>query len=149
MPVKHIWEDKPPAKPPKPGKPPARPNPTPINKRAIKRQDIVVPARLTWRDHLGMRRFATVATRNVSDFGVFVECPTRLVLPLYRLVHFEIEPAIRACAGVPETLRHGRVLAAVYRVTHDSRTCRHGIALRLMIDPMQYEAATAIAGARA
>ena len=43
-------------------------------KRTAERRSVAVPARLTWKDQYGTTRFASVITRNVSEFGVYVEC---------------------------------------------------------------------------
>jgi len=60
-----------------------------------------------------------------------------LSIPLYRLVHFQIEPGVCAAADLPGFLSHGRVLAAVYRVTTPKNDERHGhgMALRLILEP--------------
>ena len=105
------------------------------NKRAVSRRAVSLPARLAWKDNRGVSRFASVMTRDISDYGVFVECPSALSLPLFRLVQFQLEPAVREALDVPEPLRQGRVLSAVYRVTRANRQARHGVALRLMVDP--------------
>jgi hypothetical protein len=90
---------------------------------------------LAWKDQRGVGRFASVVTRDVSAFGVFVECDKALALPLYRLVQFQLEPTVRLTPEFPEPLRHGRILSAVYRVSPAQGQERHGIALRLMVEP--------------
>ena len=50
-----------------------------------------LPARLTWKDQRGTTRFASVVTRNVSEFGVYVECQSPVSIPLFRLVQFQLE----------------------------------------------------------
>jgi hypothetical protein len=96
----------------------------------------MLPARLTWKDQRGSTRFASVVTRDVSEFGVFIECTSPLSIPLYRLVQFQLERDARELDDVPQSLRQGRLLAAVYRVHQPSRAGgRQGIALRLMVDP--------------
>jgi hypothetical protein len=96
----------------------------------------MLPARLTWKDQRGSTRFATVVTRDVSDFGVFVECQTPIAISRFRLVQFQLERDARECDGLPEPLRHGRLLSAVYRVQPATRSGgRQGLALRLMVDP--------------
>ena len=127
--MKHIWTD------------PRPPKRTDANKRGTERRVVALPARLTWKDQRGATRFASVVTRNVSDFGVYVECDTPVSIPLYRLVQFQLERD--ACAGtvLPETLQHGRVLSAVYRVSPPSGSQRQGLALRLMVEPRRNAAA--------
>jgi len=105
-------------------------------KRAFDRRAVTIPARLTWKDQRGTTRFATVVTRNVSEFGAYVECQSAVSIPLFRLVHFQLEREVRESDGLPATLRQGRILAAVYRVAPGTLTgARQGLALRLMIDP--------------
>ena len=88
-----------------------------------------------------MTRFATVVTRNVSRFGVYVESQSPVSIPLYRLVQFQLERDGRAVDGaLPQSLQ-GRILSAVYRVSPASPTRPQGFALRLMIDPRQSAAA--------
>jgi hypothetical protein len=104
-------------------------------KRSAERRTVTLPARLTWKDQRGATRFATVVTRNVSEFGVFVECQSAVSIPLFRLVQFQLERDVRESDGLPSSLRQGRILSAVYRVTPASRSTPQGLALRLMIDP--------------
>ena len=104
-------------------------------KRAAERRAVNLPARLTWKDARGTMRFATGVARNVSDFGVYIECQTPVNLPLYRIVHVQIERDATASNALPTALLRGRVLSAVYRISPPSMSKRQGIALRLMIDP--------------
>jgi hypothetical protein len=117
------------------------------DKRATERRDLSIPARLTWKDQRGTTRFASVVTRNVSTFGVYVECVSLVSIPLYRLVQFQIEREARV-RELPESLRDGRVLSAVYRVIPPKRGERQGLALRLMVDPLR-RTSEASGGARA
>lgn len=120
--MKHIWTDN----------LPKRPDP---NKRAGERRIITLPARLTWKDQRGATRFATVTTRNISDFGVYVESATPISIPLYRLVQLQLEREVRESDALPDALQQGRVLSAVYRVSPPSPSKLQGLALRLMVDP--------------
>ena len=104
------------------------------NKRCVERRAVAVPARLTWKDARGATRFASVVARNVSEFGVYVECPSPVSIPLYRLVQVQLERG-GAEAAIPAALRQGRVLSAVYRVSPPSRSQPQGLALRMMVDP--------------
>lgn len=122
-PVKHTWTDQ------------ISPSTAAANKRTAERRRMALPARLTWKDQRGATRFASVVTRNVSDFGVYVECQSPVSIPLYRLVQFQLERDGREGDGLPGALRQGRILSAVYRVTPPSRSQQQGFALRLMIDP--------------
>ena len=112
----------------------------PLVQRAAERRAIAIPARLTWKDQRGTTRFASVVTRNVSEFGVFVESQSLVSIPLYRLVHFQLERDVRDGDGLPAAFRQGRILSAVYRITPPSGG-RQGLALRLMVDPKRVAAA--------
>lgn len=103
------------------------------------RRPVRVPGRLTWRDASGTLRFASVMTRDISDVDAFVECQVPASIPLYRLVHFQIEGPARDCGDLPPALKQGKVLSAVYRVgPYKSATgTPQGYALRLLIEPRQ------------
>jgi hypothetical protein len=104
--------------------------------RAAERRAVSLPARLTWKDQRGTTRFATVVTRNVSEFGVYVECPSAISIPLYRLVQFQLERDVREADRLPDALRQGRILSAVYRVSPPTPGgAPQGFALRLMVEP--------------
>jgi hypothetical protein len=121
--------------------PPYRPAST---DRAAERIAAILPARLMWKDQRGTARFAAVVTRNVSQYGAYVECTTPVSLPLYRLVQFQLERDAKESDGLPESFRHGRLLAAVYRITPPNASGRgQGIALRLMIEPKRKAAQAA------
>jgi hypothetical protein len=114
------------------------------DKRSTERQSVALPARLTWKDQRGSIRFATVITRDVSEHGVYVECPSPISIPLFRLVHFQLERDARDTQGLPWSLRQGRVLSAVYRIHPPTRSgARQGIALRLLVDPRRQAAGEA------
>jgi hypothetical protein len=118
--------------------------------RSAQRVAVTLPARLTWKDQQGATRFASVTTRNVSEFGVYVECPTPVSIPLYRLVQFQLERDVREADNLPRSLRQGRVLSAVYRVSPRSKSVPQGLALRLLVDPRRNAAqAAALEPARA
>jgi hypothetical protein len=101
------------------------------------RRKVRVPGRLTWRDSSGTLRFVSVMTCDVSDLDAFVECQVPASIPLYRLVHFQIERGARECDALPPSLRNGKVLSAVYRVgAYRAATgTPHGYALRLLVEP--------------
>jgi hypothetical protein len=127
--IQHTWTE--------PTTRPAAPRP---NTRLSERRSVALPARLTWKDQRGATRFASVVARNVSDFGVYVECPTTITIPLFRLVQFQLERDAREDAA-PESVRHGRVLSAVYRISPATPSRPQGLALRLMVDPRRVAAA--------
>jgi len=107
--------------------------------RITSRQRVAVPARLTWKDQGGTVRFASVVTRDVSESGAFVECPSTAPIPLFRLVHIQLENA--ALPGTP--LAEGRVLAAVWRIERQpaANGSPAGYGLRFMVDPAEQAAA--------
>jgi hypothetical protein len=119
------------------------------NTRSDERRAVTLPARLTWKDQRGATRFATVLTRNVSDYGVYVECSSPVSIPLFRLVQFQLEREVRESDALPGTLQSGRVLGAVYRVSPPKGSQPQGLALRLMVDRRRVVAATEVEGARA
>jgi hypothetical protein len=136
--VKHTWNDK-------------TPKAADKNTRSAERCAVALPARLTWKDQRGATRFATVVARNVSDFGVYVECHSPVSIPLYRLVQFQFErDASQQSDILPSTLqRAGRVLSAVYRVSPPSSSKLQGLALRLMVDPKRAASPAETLAARA
>jgi hypothetical protein len=101
------------------------------------RRSIRVPGRLTWRDASGTLRFVSVMTRDVSDVDVYVECQMPASIPLYRLVHFQVERPARGVGELPAVLQQGKVLSAIYRVgPYKSATgTPQGYALRLLVEP--------------
>jgi hypothetical protein len=105
--------------------------------RSSPRLAITVPARITWKDASGAVRFASVTTRDVSEAGVFVECEAGAAIPLYRLVHLQLERSVGAQHQLPSRLREGRVLSAVWRVApcRKSTGTPSGYALRFLVDP--------------
>src|SRR5262245_30815722 len=128
----------------------------PARQRIGLRRQVRVPGRLTWRDATGTLRFASVMTRDVSEVDAFVECQVPTSIPLYRLVHFQVERPARGTADLPPVLQQGKVLSAVYRVgPYRSATgTPNGYALRLLVEPCRaatgrrsVAAASAAAGA--
>ena len=100
------------------------------------RKKVSVPARLTWRDASDTLRFVSVVMRDVSDVDAFVECQVPASIPLYRLVHFQVERPVRD-GELPVALQEGKVLSAIYRVgPHKTSTgTPMGYALRLLVEP--------------
>lgn len=114
-----------------------------VHERSTDRVRVAVPARLTWKDASGAVRFASVVTRDVSAAGAFVEVDNAAAIPLYRLVHVQLEREVREAAGIPHALRQGRVLSAVWRVAPCRRSTGTpgGYALRFLVDPHQHDLA--------
>ena len=108
-----------------------------LRDRIGSRRRVAIPGRLTWRDATGTLRFASVVTRDVSDSDAFVECQMPASIPLYRLVHFQVERSAQDRADLPPVLRRGKLLSAVYRVgpyTPATGTPQ-GYAIRLLAEP--------------
>jgi len=114
--------------------------------RIGERRKIALAGRLTWRDGSGTLRFASVVTRDVSDVDVFVECQIPASIPLFRLVHFQIERQGRDVADIPAVLQQGKILSAVYRVGpyRSSTGTPQGYALRLLVEPGHQVAAAGL-----
>ncbi len=106
-------------------------------RRSGERRALRLPGRLTWRDAGGALRFVSVMTRDVSDVDAFVECQVPASIPLYRLVHLQIEKSARQSADLPRALQQGKVLTAIYRVGPCRRATGtpEGYALRLLVEP--------------
>jgi hypothetical protein len=107
------------------------------NPRVGNRRKVRLQGRLTWRDAGGALRCASVVTKNVSDLDAFVECQAPASIPLYRLVHFQLERACREQAGLPVAFQRGKILSAVYRVGpyRAATGTPQGYALRLLVEP--------------
>lgn len=105
--------------------------------RRAERRPLALPGRVTWKDSRGATRFASVLTRNVSETGVFIEWGEPASIPMYRLVSFQLEREARNADGVPEVLRSGKVLSAVYRLGAFQRSTGtpDGYGLRLLVEP--------------
>jgi hypothetical protein len=105
--------------------------------RATERTPLNLAARLTWKDASGAVRFVSVTTRNISDGGAFVEADAGAAIPLYRLVHVQLERQAREADGIPTRLRGGRVLSAIWRVGPCRATTGTpaGYALRFLVEP--------------
>ncbi|MDP2055656.1 MAG: hypothetical protein Q8L75_18610 [Acidobacteriota bacterium] len=104
--------------------------------RSSERRALALPARLTWKDASGAVRFISVMTRDVSEAGVFVECEAGAAIPLFRLVHLQVERSTRM-PELPMRMREGKVLSAVWRVAPCRRSTGtpSGYALRFLVEP--------------
>jgi hypothetical protein len=107
------------------------------SERTTERHPLTVPARLTWKDASGAVRFTSVTMRDISEAGAFVVADNAAAIPLYRIVHLQLERGARDTAVIPEPLREGRVMSAVWRVapTRASRGTPGGYALRFLVEP--------------
>jgi len=101
------------------------------------RRRVAIPGRLTWRDTTGTLRFASVVTRDISESDAFVECQMPASIPLYRLVHFQVERSAQDRTDLPAVLRRGKLLSAVYRVGPYAAATGtpQGYAIRLLSEP--------------
>jgi hypothetical protein len=107
------------------------------DKRAAERRRMAVPGQIVWKDARGTTRMAPVMTRDVSEYGVCVECMGGIPIPLYRLVYFQIDREARHLPDLPASLRKSSVLSAVFRVgpCQQSTGAPSEYALRLMVEP--------------
>lgn len=124
--------------------PSARSSSSPVRHERIgNRRKLRVQGRLTWRDASGALRFVSVVTHDISEVDVFVECERPTTIPLYRLVHFQIERPADG-AGLPAVLREGKVLSAIFRVgpRQPATGTPRGYALRLLVEPRRQPAET-------
>jgi len=114
-----------------------------VEKRAAERRRVQVPGQIAWKDGRGQTCIAAVVTRDISEHGVSIECRTGLVVPLYRLVYFQVDKHARNRPDVPATLRKQSVLSAVFRVgqSNDVTGTPTEYALRLLIEPQRTAAA--------
>ena len=105
--------------------------------RLAERRQVSVPGQIVWKDAKGTTRMASVVTKDVSEFGVSVECLQGPAIPLYRIVYFQIDKSARGRTDLPAALRAANVLSAVFRVGECSQ--RTGApteyALRLLVEP--------------
>ena len=101
------------------------------------RRRLAIPGRLTWRDATGTLRFTSVVTRDISESDAFVECQMPASIPLYRLVHFQVERSAQDRTDLPAVLRRGKLLSAVYRVGPyaPATGTPQGYAIRLLSEP--------------
>ena len=90
-----------------------------------------------WKDASGAVRVVSVMTRDISATGVWVDAECAATLPLYRLVHVQLERESRDSTPIPGPLREGRVLSAVWRVGPCRRSTGTpgGYALRFLVAP--------------
>jgi hypothetical protein len=106
-------------------------------KRAAERRRIAVPGQIVWKDSRGQTRMAAVMTKDVSEHGVSVECLGGLAIPLFRLVHFQIDREARHRLDLPPALRKSSVLSAIFRVGESkaSTGAPADYALRMLVEP--------------
>src|SRR5690349_8016856 len=115
------------------------------DKRASERRRMALPGQIVWKDARGNTKLTSVVTRDVSDFGVSVECLNGAAIPLYRLVYFQLDREARQRPEVPPALRRPNVLSAIFRIGADNRAIGgpSGYALRLLVEPARQGQPTA------
>lgn len=113
-------------------------------KRTSERRPVEVPGQIIWKDARGNTKLTSVVTRDVSEFGVSVECLNGAAIPLYRLVYFQIDRDARHQADIPAALRKPNVLSAIFRVGSDNQAIGGpgNYALRLLVEPGRAASAT-------
>jgi hypothetical protein len=113
--------------------------------RTADRRKMAVPGQIVWKDARGTTRMATVVTRDVSECGVSVECVQGPAIPLYRMVYFQVDSAVRHRPELPAALRKTNVLSAIFRVgAASSKTgAPTEYALRLLVEPVRKPAVAA------
>lgn len=106
-------------------------------KRATERRRLRVPGQIVWKDQRGQTRLAAVVTRDVSEQGVSFESSQPLMVPMYRLVYFQVDRHLRNHPELPAPLRKQNVLSAVFRVgaASEKTGTPTEYALRLLVDP--------------
>lgn len=112
-------------------------------KRGAERRLLTVPGQIVWKDARGTTRMASVITRDVSEHGVRVECLGGVPIPLYRLVYFQVDRAVRERTDLPPALCKSNVLSAVFRVGPSSQAtgAPTDYALRMLVGPDRKKAA--------
>jgi hypothetical protein len=107
------------------------------DQRVSERRPLAVPGQIVWKDARGNTRLTSVITRDVSEFGVSVECLNGAAIPLYRLVYFQVDRDVRHRSDLPPALRKSNVLSAVFRVGMDNPSIGgpSSYALRLLVEP--------------
>jgi len=106
-------------------------------KRSGDRRPLRVPGQLVWKDSRGATRLARVVTRDVSEYGVSVDCVDGTAIPLYRLVYVQLDREARVGSDdLPDALRKP-VLSAVYRTgpCQQATGTPSSYALRLLVEP--------------
>jgi hypothetical protein len=109
------------------------------DKRTSERRPVKVPGQIVWKDARGNTKLTSVVTRDVSEYGVSVDCLNGAAIPLYRLVYFQIDREARHHPDLPAALRKTNVLSAIFRVEGDDRVMGgpSGYALRLLVEPVR------------
>jgi hypothetical protein len=106
-------------------------------KRAAVRRPMQIPGQIVWKDHRGETRMAPIVTRDVSEHGVSFESRAALMVPMYRLVYFQVDRHIRNHPDLPAPLRKQNVLSAIFRVgaASEKTGTPTEYALRLLVEP--------------
>lgn len=104
--------------------------------RATDRRRLAASGQILWKDSKGSTRIVPVVTRDVSETGVAIECQGAAAIPLYRLVHLQLDRAERGRPELPVALRRSTVLSAVFRIgpCNDVTGTPTEYALRLIVE---------------
>lgn len=115
------------------------------DKRVSERRPLAVPGQIVWKDARGNTKLTSVVTRDVSEYGVSVECLNGAAIPLFRLVYFQVDRGWRHNPDLPPALRKSNVLSAIFRVDADNKAIGgpSGYALRLLVEPARSAQAVA------
>jgi hypothetical protein len=116
--------------------------------RVHERKAVGVAGRVVWRDSRGTTRFNSVVIRDLSETGAYIENVSGSAIPLFRLVSLQAERTNQADA-LPPTLKHGKVLSAVYRLgpSRPATGTPEGYGLRLLVEPRRRAAAAPVSHA--
>ena len=97
----------------------------------------ILPARVTWKDTRGALAICQCRHAMSAKTGSY-RVTEATTIPFYRLVTFQLERDARNIDGLPQALRAGKVLSAVYRAGdfQKSTGTPEGYGLRLLVDPV-------------
>ena len=123
-----------------------RPEPVRSEHRTSERRPLAVPGQIVWKDARGNTKLTSVVTRDVSEYGVSVECVNGAAIPLYRLVYFQVDREARNNPALPAPLRKPNVLSAIFRVGPDNQAigAPSEYALRLLVEPARASQAVSL-----
>jgi hypothetical protein len=110
--------------------------------RGAERHRIAVPGQIVWKDAKGATRMVHVVTRDMSENSVSVECHGGAAIPLYRMCYFQVDREARNRFDLPDAVRKGSVLSAIFRVgaCNGETGSPSEYGLRLLIEPARQAA---------
>jgi hypothetical protein len=112
--------------------------------RVSERQALGVVGRVVWKDARGTTRFNSVVIRNISETGAYIESISGSAIPMFRVVSLQAERTENP-ETLPQVLRQGKMLSAIYRVgpARPATGTPEGYGLRLLIEPRRRAGAAA------